>query len=146
MTRASTIRAAIASAITSANPDVRATIHDVFRHMDGGSEQVEVAPDRTFQVRLAAQPQRIEINNCDTWQAEWQVLFFYAASQSGVDDRMASDAERFWSGVERLHESVAGVMRVDIFPGGLLDGAPSTVISAFSVVVKYQLDTAVILA
>jgi hypothetical protein len=97
-------------------------------------------------VRLAAQPQRIEVNNCDTWQAEWQVLFFYAASQSGVDDRMASDAERFWGGVERLHESVAGVMRVDIFPGGLLDGAPSTVVSAFSVVVKYQLDTAVILA
>lgn len=146
MTRAATIRQAIATAIESANPDVKATSLDVFRFLDAGSQQFEQAPDRTFQVRLAAQPQRIDVNNCDRWQAEWQVLFFYGTSQPGVEDRIASDAERFWGRVERLFETVPGVNRVDIAPGGLVEAGASVVVSTWSVIVIYQLDAAVVTA
>ena len=146
MTRASTIRAAIASAIEGVTPDVRATRSDAFRHLDAGSAQFEQAPDRSFQVRLAAQPQRIEINNCDTWRVEYQVIVFYNARQDGVEDRIAGDFERIWGPLERLFETVAGVMRVDVAPLGIADGAPGTVISQLSVVVIYQLDSAVITA
>ena len=48
--------------------------------------------------------------------------------------------------LERLFETVAGVMRVDVAPLGIADGAPGTVISQLSVVVIYQLDSAVITA
>ena len=146
MTRAATIRQAISDAIEAVIPDTRATRLDVFRFLDAGSEQFEQAPDRTFQVRIAAQPQRIEVNNCDTWRVEYQVVFFFGAAQAGVEDRIASDAERIWGSLERLFETVAGVMRVDVAPLGLAEAGPSAVISLFSVVATYQLDTAVVTA
>jgi|GEM_PF-2537830 len=146
MTRATTIRAAIAAAIVGTTPDNRATASDVFRHMDVGSVDVENAPDRVFVIRLASQPKRIEVNNCDTWEAEFDIQFFYASTQTGVDDRIAADAERFWSKLERLHETVTGLMLVDIVPGGLVETSASTVVSVWSVLVKYQLDSAVVTA
>jgi hypothetical protein len=97
-----------------------------------------------FTLTLAAQPARIEVNNCDTWRVEFTVSFFYAAMQAGVEDRIASDSERFWSKAERLFETEAGVMRVDVQPVGLAEASPSSITSAFSVVVVYKLDGAVI--
>jgi hypothetical protein len=64
--------------------------------------------------------------------------------QAGVEDRIASDSERFWSKAERLFETEAGVMRVDVQPVGLAEASPSSITSAFSVVVVYKLDGAVI--
>lgn len=125
-------------------PDVRAHAQDRFRHLDAGSIDPESAPDRVFTLTLAAQPQRVEVNNCDTFRVEYTVTVFYAAMQSGVEDRIASDAERIHSRVERLFETVPGVMRVDMFPAGLAEASPSCVTSSFSVVVVYQLDVAVI--
>lgn len=146
MTRASTIRRAIATAIEGAMPDVRAHADDRFRHLDAGSIDPDSAPDRVFTVTLAAQPARIEINNCDTFRVEYTVTFFYAAMQAGVEDRIAADAERIYAKVERLFESVAGVMRVDVSPVGLTEASPSSVTSAFSIVVIYKLDAAVVTA
>jgi hypothetical protein len=48
--------------------------------------------------------------------------------------------------VERLFETTAGVNRVDIAPGGLVEAGASTVVSAWSVIVIYQLDAAVVTA
>jgi len=144
MTRATTIRAAITTAIKAATPDNRATAQDVFRELDVGAVPMQSAPDRTFQLRLVAQPQRTEVNNCDTWIVEYELRLFYNGSQTGVDDRMAADAERVWGRIERLHETVAGVLRVDIAAAGILDISDATVASAFSVVVQYQLDGAVV--
>jgi hypothetical protein len=144
MTRASTIRQALAAAIESAIPDVRAHAGDRFRHLDAGAIDPDSAPDRVFTLTLAAQPARIEVNNCDTWRVEFTVSFFYAAMQAGVEDRIASDSERFWSKAERLFETEAGVMRVDVQPVGLAEASPSAITSAFSVVVIYKLDGAVI--
>lgn len=146
MTRAATIRRALATAIESAIPDVRAHADDRFRHLDAGSIDPDSAPDRVFTLTLAAQPARIEVNNCDTWRVEYTVTFFYAAMQAGVEDRIAADAERFWAKVERLFETTAGVMRVDVAPVGLTEASPSAVTSAFSVIVIYKLDAAVVTA
>jgi hypothetical protein len=66
--------------------------------------------------------------------------------QSGVEDRIAADAERFWSKAERLFETTTGVMRVDVAPVGLTEASPSSVTSSFSVIVIYKLDAAVITA
>ncbi len=144
MTRASTIRQALAAAIESAIPDVRAHAGDRFRHLDAGGIDPDSAPDRVFTLTLAAQPARIEVNNCDTWRVEFTATFFYAAMQAGVEDRIASDAERFWSKAERLFETASGVMRVDVQPVGLTEASPSSITSAFSVVVIYKLDGSVI--
>jgi hypothetical protein len=144
MARASTIRAAIVTAITGTIPDNRATASDVFRQVDVGQIDVLNAPDRVFVIKLASQPQRIEVNNCDTWQVEYDIQFFYNASQSGIDDRIALDSERFHAKVERLFETATGVMLVDIAPGGLVEVSDSTVVSVWSVLVKYQLDSAVV--
>ena len=73
MTRAATIRRALATAIESAIPDVRAHADDRFRHLDAGSIDPDSAPDRVFTLTLAAQPARIEVNNCDTWRVEYTV-------------------------------------------------------------------------
>jgi len=146
MTRASTIRKAIADAIIGATPDNRTTRTDVFRHMDVGAVDVDNAPDRVFVIRLGTQPERIEVNNCDTWEVSFDVQVFYNATQPGIDDRMALDAERLWGPVERLFETVAGVMLVTVTPAGLVDTSPSTIVSVWSILVKYQLDSAVVLA
>lgn len=144
MTRAATIRRAVASAIEAAPVDVRAHAQDRFRHLDAGAVDPESAPDRVFTLTLAAQPQRVEVNNCDTFRVEYTVTVFYAAMQSGVEDRIASDAERIHARVERLFETVAGVMRVDVAPVGLTEASPACITSNFSVVVTYKLDGAVI--
>jgi hypothetical protein len=144
MTRATTIRAALATAIKAATPDNRATAQDVFRELDVGSVPMQSAPDRVFQIRLAAQPQRTEVNNCDTWVVEFELRVFYNGSQTGVDDRIAADTERIWGRIERLFETVAGVMRVDVSAAGIVDISDATVASIFSVIVQYQLDGSVI--
>ena len=146
MTRAATIRRAIATAIEGATPDSRAHVDDRFRHLDAGSIDPDSAPDRVFTLTLAAQPQRIEVNNCDTFRVEYTATFFYAAMQAGVEDRIASDAERIYAKVERLFETTPGVMRVDVAPVGLTEASPSAVTSAFSVIVIYKLDAAVVTA
>lgn len=146
MTRAATIRRAIATAIESSVPDVRAHADDRFRHLDAGSIDPDSAPDRVFTITLAAQPQRVEVNNCDTFRVEYTVTFFYAAMQAGVEDRIASDSERIHAKVERLFETVPGVMRVDVAPVGLTEASPSAVTSAYSVVIIYKLDAAVVTA
>lgn len=146
MTRAATIRRAIATAIEGATPDSRAHVDDRFRHLDAGSIDPDSAPDRVFTLTLAAQPQRIEVNNCDTFRVEYTATFFYAAMQAGVEDRIASDAERIHAKVERLFETMPGVMRVDVAPVGLTEASPSAVTSAFSVIVIYKLDAAVVTA
>lgn len=146
MTRAATIRRAIATAIEGATPDARAHVDDRFRHLDAGSIDPDSAPDRVFTLTLAAQPQRIELNNCDTFRVEYTVTFFYAAMQAGVEDRIAADAERIHAKVERLFETTPGVMRVDVAPVGLTEASPSAVTSAFSVIVIYKLDAAVVTA
>lgn len=146
MTRAATIRRAIATAIEGATPDSRAHVDDRFRHLDAGSIDPDSAPDRVFTLTLAAQPQRIEVNNCDTFRVEYTATFFYAAMQAGVEDRIASDAERIYAKVERMFETTPGVMRVDVAPVGLTEASPSAVTSAFSVIVIYKLDAAVVTA
>jgi len=144
MTRAATIRQALAAAIESATPDVRAHVDDRFRHLDAGSVDPDSAPDRVFTLTLAAQPARIEVNNCDTWRVEYTATFFYAAMQAGIEDRIAADAERFWFKAERLFETQPGVMRVDVAPVGMTEASPSAVTSSFSIVVIYKLDAAVL--
>jgi hypothetical protein len=146
MTRAATIRRAIATAIEGATPDARAHVDDRFRHLDAGSIDPDSAPDRVFTLTLAAQPSRIEVNNCDTFRVEYTVTMFYAAMQAGVEDRIASDAERIYAKVERLFETVSGVMRVDVAPVGLTEASPSSVTSSYSVIVVYKLDAAVVTA
>jgi hypothetical protein len=146
MTRAATIRRAIATAIEGATPDSRAHVDDRFRHLDAGSIDPDSAPDRVFTLTLAAQPSRIEVNNCDTFRVEYTVTMFYAAMQAGVEDRIASDAERIYAKVERLFETVSGVMRVDVAPVGLTEASPSSVTSSYSVIVIYKLDAAVVTA
>lgn len=146
MTRAATIRRAIATAIEGATPDSRAHVDDRFRHLDAGSIDPDSAPDRVFTLTLAAQPSRIEVNNCDTFRVEYTVTMFYAAMQAGVEDRIASDAERIYAKVERLFETVSGVMRVDVAPVGLTEASPSSVTSSYSVIVVYKLDAAVVTA
>ena len=77
---------------------------------------------------------------------EWTAVARRYWREAGVEDRIAGDFERIWGPLERLFETVAGVMRVDVAPLGIADGAPGTVISQLSVVVIYQLDSAVITA
>lgn len=146
MTRASTIRAGIVTAIRAAVPDSRAHAEDKFRFLDAGAMDFDAMPDRTFVLQLASQPERTNVNVCDTWRCEFRLIFFYAASQAGVEDRIAADAERIYGPVERLHETVAGVMRCDISPAGLVPAGDNCVMSTWSVVVQYQLDSAVVLA
>ena len=146
MTRAATIRQALAAAIESASPDVRAHAQDKFRHLDAGSVTLDSAPDRVFTLRLAAQPTRIEINNCDTFRVEYTATFFYAAMQTGIEDRIASDSERIYAKIERLFQTVAGVMRVDVTPTGLSQPTASSILSDYSVIVIYKLDAAVVMA
>ena len=145
MTRASTVRAAIVTAIEEANPDVRATKQDRFRHLDAGASRVETAPDRTFQLQLSVQQKRLGHSiGCDMFAVEWLLTFSYASSQSGIEDRIALDTERFWGPVERLSDTVAGLARVDIAPQGLNDSVDGVVESSFSVIATYRLDAAVI--
>ena len=75
---------------------------------------------------------------------EWLLTFSYASSQSGIEDRIALDTERFWGPVERLSDTVAGLARVDIAPQGLNDSVDGVVESSFSVIATYRLDAAVI--
>jgi hypothetical protein len=97
-----------------------------------------------FTLTLASQPERVEINNCDTWRVEFTATFFYAAMQSAVEDRIASDSERIWCKVERLFESAPGVMRVDVQPAGMNEVSPSSITSSLSIIVLYKLDGTVI--
>ena len=145
VTRASTIRTAIAAAIVATNPDVRARRGDGFKHLDAGAALAESAPDRTFQLQLTAQPQRVQKSvGCDLFVVEYGLTFFYASTQDGIEDRIASDTERMWQPVERLFETVTGVARVDLSPLGIQEPGDGVVTSSFSVVVTYQLDAAVI--
>jgi hypothetical protein len=145
VTRASTIRAALVAAIEAANPDVRATRSDRFRHLDVGASRADVAPDRTFQLQLVAQPQRLGPSvGCDMFQAEWLCVFTYASSQTGVDDRISDDGERFWVAVELLSDTVTGLARVDVAPQGLSDAVDGVVESSFSIVATYRLAGAVV--
>jgi hypothetical protein len=146
MTRASTIRAGLQTAIAAALPDTRAHVEDRFRFLDAGAVEFEQMPDRTFVLQLASQPERTNVNVCDTWRCEFRLIFFYAASQAGVEDRIAADAERIFGPCERLHETVTGVMRCDISPAGLVPAGENCIMSAWSVIVQYQLDSAVVLA
>jgi len=144
MARASAIKLAMANLIESIVPNDQTTASDTFRYLDAGSIDYEAMPDRVFVIKLASQPQRIEINNCDTYQVGYDIQFFYAASQSGIEDRIADDTEMVSSKVERLFETVGGVMRVDIDPAGLVEISDSTIVSVFSVLIKYQLDSTVV--
>jgi hypothetical protein len=143
--RASGVRALVVQAIEAAVADDPRHPGDVLQHIDLGADEVGAAPDRSFSVQLAAQPQRIEASSCDLFRVEYFCQVYYSAAQPGVQDRIAGDFERLYSRLDRLHEQSEDVCRCDVLPGGIVPDAPETTLSQFSVVVVYRLDAAVVL-
>jgi len=142
--RASQVRAAIVAAIEGVPADAPQHPGDYLAHIDLGADEPTSAPDRSFMVQLAAQPSRIEASSCDLFQVEYFVTVFYAAAQPGVQDRMADDAERIHRALDWLHESHADIARCDVNIAGLTPVEPEVILSQFSVVVVYRLDSNVL--
>ena len=145
-TRARTVRAAIVTAITRAITDDPAHPGDRLTHIDGGADSMTAAPDRAFEVRLAAAPERIPASSCDYFQVQYACRIFYAASQDGIDDRMSDDFERLYVELDRLHEDNIWIDACDVTPTDVSDaGAAEVVTLGFSVVCKYRLASNVVL-
>jgi len=139
--QAPAVRQAIIDAITSTFVTSKARGSDVLaihRH----STEPESVTSRTWMVSLTQPPTKSELDTCDLFESVYQCVGFYPA---GVDteDRVASDIERLYTPMWRLHESHADMQSSE--PGlPSLENNPGMLVARFDLRIIYRLDSTLI--
>lgn len=141
--RASTLRRLVAARVAAIAVDGPRHHADRLTQIDTARTGPGSAPDRVFRVELVGQPQRISASSCDQFRVTMTLGVMYAATQPGIDDRIADDTERIVVTLDQLHVDGAGVERCDVNPAGVLDIAEGQVMSAFELTITYRLDAAI---
>lgn len=132
--RASEIKTSIVTAIEAIAVDSNAG-KEAFRHIDLGGRDPGALTERAFEVELVGISPSILITP-DCQRASWLLTVYYHA-YSGVEDRIADDAERVIKAMDTLHSTATdlyavNLLEVGVGPSGAMDGmleasAPLTV-------------------
>ena len=136
--RASEVRAALIAAVQGATVDTRARGSDVMtvhRH----PTPPESVSSRTCMVSLISGPTKSELDTCDLFDVTYQVSAYYPAGPD-TEDRAASDAERLYKPLWRLHEGYAGMVSSE--PGApAVEESLGMLTVRIDVAVTYRLDS-----
>ena len=139
--RASAVRQAIIEALQGALVDNRARGSDtlsVHRH----PTPPESVPSRTCMVSLSAPPNKSELDTCDLFEVTYSVAIYYPAGND-TEDRIASDAERIYKPLWRLHEAHADM--VDSEPGiPTSDESMGMLTMRLDLRIQYRLDSTLV--
>lgn len=106
--RASAVRQAIIETLQSTLVESRARGSDtlsVHRH----PTPPESVPSRTAMVSLTTAPTKSDLDTCDLFNVVYAIAIYYPAG-TDTEDRIASDAERLYTPLWRLHESHADMV------------------------------------
>ena len=139
--RSDAVRLAIAQRITGVNlaSDGRASSRDKLRHVEAFKDAR--AGERSFTVRLTAQPSMPELLGFDARVAEFEVVVRYHGAK-GIEDRIGTDAERIVVRLLTMHAVNSDIMYCLPTSTGIID-ADGHIDSTFSVVIGYRCDAAV---
>lgn len=144
--RTSAVRAAIAAAIAAIGADNKAGARDKFVWLKTGQRDPRSSVDRTFSLKLSAQPQRAESAAISTFVVEYQMAIYYVSTTSmdggGAEDRIGEDAERIHAALDRLHERDADINVCMPTPIGVIE-TEGLIEVRWSLVVNYRLTTGV---
>lgn len=115
--RASEVRAAIVTAVESAEPVAKASSSDVFTYFQPGMREVNMARDRVFIVQIATPPLRSKtLITTDLYECMWDVIVLYQDAP-GVIDRLSTDTESVSQKLEGLALSNAEIEAVFVESG-----------------------------
>lgn len=147
-TRASLLRQHYAAAIAQVTLDRRAGDGDRFVHLDV-PRRPDGARERSFRVFFTVLPHRVDDDTGAAYRCEFTIELYYSLA-SGVEDRAADDAERFWWGVDTLLNPNNNATLRDV---GVMISEPSWLgiettdrmyVASLSIVVRYRLDDALV--
>ena len=140
--RASEVRAKIISAIEGASVDDKASVSDVFTHLEVGTRELRAGRDRLFVVTVASVPLRAnQLFPTDNYLGTWEVTIMYADSPQ-IEDRICKDIERISRALEPLPGQNGDINTIALI-GGPISEFEGRVTATLSVQISYRLDSSV---
>lgn len=139
--QAPAVRQAVIDAITDTLIGTRARYSDVLaihRH----PIEPESVSSRTWMVTLSAPPAKSELDSCDLFEITYQCVGFYPAGPDS-EDRVASDLERLYTPMWRLHEDHADMQSSDPATP-TMDAVNGMLVARFDLRIMYRLDSSLI--
>ena len=140
-TRAKTIRADIAAALSGVTLDPAARSSDKLTFLDV-PRLPESARDRSFRVIVAAPPHLDDTLSGSMFRVEFTIEIFYALGP-GIEDRICDDTERFWWALNTLQAVNADVQLPEPSTFGV-EETPNNYIVRIGVVVRYRVSDSIL--
>lgn len=138
------MRSAICKQIEATTRDHKGGLDDAWHYSPRAADPVN-APDGTYRLTLAAQPQRANDNTVDAYVVEWTLTTYHQGAAPESVDRIGDESERLQESLTaaNLIARNSDFMHVELSPSGVTELA-SLLASRFSLTVLYRQTASVV--